>query len=265
MIEKIISGGETGTDQAALDAAIKWQIPHGGWTPKGRLTESGKLPDKYQLQEMPTKSYAARTEQNVIDSNGTLIISHGPLSEGSKYTHQMAIKHKRPCLHIDLNKKHDFDAAKQVYQWITKHGIEILNVAGPRASKDPYIYQATMSLIIAVLHFDLINSVMPQPHKARPFMPQTVDSAVEFLISKIQLKDRVKIANMQESDLIYLHLTLGSYIRETFGIYLGNEVLMRSCKKILGRSNISEDEVSNVIIRELWKRLHKTHALRIVK
>ena len=73
MIKKIISGGQTGTDQAALDAAIKWKIPHGGWIAKGRLTEAGRLPNKYKLDEMPTDSFPARTEQNVIDSDGTLI------------------------------------------------------------------------------------------------------------------------------------------------------------------------------------------------
>ena len=74
MIKKIISGGQTGADRAALDVAIKLGIRHGGWIPKGRKTEDGPLSDKYQLQEMPTASYPARTEQNVIDSDGTLII-----------------------------------------------------------------------------------------------------------------------------------------------------------------------------------------------
>jgi hypothetical protein len=68
------------TGRAALDAAIELDIPHGGWIPKGRKTEDGRLPEKYQLKEMPTGSYAARTEQNVIDSDGTLIISHGKLN-----------------------------------------------------------------------------------------------------------------------------------------------------------------------------------------
>jgi len=80
MLTKIISGGQTGADRAALDAAIDLGIPHGGWIPKGRNAEDGTLPDKYQLQEMPTASYPKRTEQNVIDSDGTLILSHGNLT-----------------------------------------------------------------------------------------------------------------------------------------------------------------------------------------
>jgi len=104
MINKIISGGQTGADQGALDAAIQMGIPHGGWIPKGRLAENGPLDPKYLLQEMPTASYPKRTEKNVLDSTGTLIISHGPLSGGSLRTQKLAKQHHRPWLHIDLNK-----------------------------------------------------------------------------------------------------------------------------------------------------------------
>ena len=147
MIKKIISGGQTGADQAALDAAIKLGIPHGGWIPKGRLTENGPLLDKYQLEEMPTDSYADRTEQNVIDSDGTLIVSHDKLTGGSAYTSELALEHERPWLHIDLNKTGVFDAALKLSGWVLKNNIEILNVAGPRASKDPRIYRAVLNII----------------------------------------------------------------------------------------------------------------------
>jgi len=86
MIKKIISGGQTGVDRAALDTAIKLGIPHGGWIPKGRLTEEGPLPDRYQLQGMPMSSYPKRTERNVLDLDGTLIIAHGKLTSGIDYT-----------------------------------------------------------------------------------------------------------------------------------------------------------------------------------
>ena len=105
MLKKIISGGQTGADRAALDFAIKMEIPHGGWVPKGRLAEDGPLPSKYNLKEMRTKIYARRTEKNVVDSDGTLIVSHGRLTGGSEYTMDMAILHEKPWLHIDLTKK----------------------------------------------------------------------------------------------------------------------------------------------------------------
>ena len=111
MITKIISGGQTGADRAALDVALKLGIPHGGWIPKGRKAEDGPLPEIYKLKEMPTDSYGARTEQNVIDSDGTLIIARGKLTGGSDYTRQMTLKHKKHLLYMDLNIATSFDAA----------------------------------------------------------------------------------------------------------------------------------------------------------
>ncbi|MDF1592013.1 MAG: putative molybdenum carrier protein [Desulfobacterales bacterium] len=152
MIEKIISGGQTGADRAALDAAIEIDIPHGGWVPKGRLAEDGAVPLLYHLSEMPTDSYAVRTEQNVVDSDGTLILSHGPLSGGSALTQDLAEKHERFCLHIDLNRIPTFKAAAMIAAWIALHHIKTLNVAGPRASSDPDIYQKIKSILIAAFH-----------------------------------------------------------------------------------------------------------------
>ena len=88
---KIISGGQTGADRAALDVALKFGIPHAGWIPKGRKAEDGPLPEKYQLQEMPTDSYEARTEKNVPDSDGTLIIARGRPTGGSDYPRKMTL------------------------------------------------------------------------------------------------------------------------------------------------------------------------------
>jgi hypothetical protein len=135
MLTKIISGGQTGADQAALDVAIEYGIPHGGWIPKGRKTEDGILPDKYKLQEMPTTSYPKRTEQNVIDSDGTLILTHGKLTGGSALTLKMAKKRDRQWLHVDLTQTNAFDAAHLVNSWIVRHGIRVLR--GERGSDTP--------------------------------------------------------------------------------------------------------------------------------
>jgi predicted Rossmann-fold nucleotide-binding protein len=150
-ITKIISGGQTGADQAALDAAIEKGISHGGWIPRGRLTEAGMLPEKYQLKEMETASYPRRTEQNVIDSDGTLIISHGELTDGSAYTRQMAKKHRKPWIHIDADAIPMKEAIKLIWSWIEENRIEELNVAGSRASKDARIYPTAKSILMALL------------------------------------------------------------------------------------------------------------------
>ena len=104
MIKKIISGGQTGADQAGLDVAIELSIPHGGWIPKGRKTENGILPAKYKLTEMNSTSYPKRTEKNVLDSDGTVIFTTGSLTGGSALTRKFANKHNRPVLRINFAK-----------------------------------------------------------------------------------------------------------------------------------------------------------------
>ena len=147
MVIKIISGGQTGADRAALDFAIKHNIPYGGWVPKGRKTEDGTLPEKYNLQEMPTVQYANRTEKNILDSDGTLIVSHGFLTGGSSLTRELAQQHRKPWIHIDLEMISCPEAAGMIIEWIERHGIKVMNVAGPRARKDPKIYEAVMDLL----------------------------------------------------------------------------------------------------------------------
>ena len=151
MISKLISGGQTGVDRAALDTAIELSIPHGRWIPKGRKTEAGRLPAKYDLKEMPTDSYPKRTEQNVLDSDGTLIISHGPLTGGSEYTRKMADKHDKPWIHVDTSRISVDAAVEFVRAWINGSDVKVLNVAGPRASKDPKINGTTRRLLTLLL------------------------------------------------------------------------------------------------------------------
>ena len=272
MIRKLISGGQTGADQAALDAAIKLGIPHGGWIPKGRLTEKGTLPDKYKLTEMPDTSYAARTEQNVIDSNGTIIISHGPLSEGSEYTRQMAIKHHRPYLHIDLNQAPAFKSATLISAWIDKNSIEILNVAGPRASKDSQIYASVLKLMESVHYLQLLKTSRPaagdlKNHDPNTFrkLPQTLQEAIEMLIAHLPLKQKATIANMSESELIKLNASLAKYISDNYGLWSGNQNLVESCQTKADYPLHNEDDAAAVIVKELWRKLKETHKLRIIK
>jgi hypothetical protein len=264
VIEKIVSGGQTGADRAGLDAAIELDIPHGGWIPKGRKTEDGGLPERYHLEEMPTGSYEARTEQNVIDSDGTLIVSHGMLNGGSAMTRRFAKKHNHPWMHVDLEKTNFFMAAMDVRSWVEQNQIKVLNVAGPRGSKDPEIYEATKKLLKTAFQLDLIQNSMPDPQREAPHWPATVDEAVNELLSKLTLKDKMVIAKMTEDDLIGLHPTLGAYIRERFGLWSGNKWLIRSCLLESGEE-MSEDQASAVIIHELWNRLTGTHKIRLVR
>lgn len=271
MIEKIISGGQTGADQAALDAAIKLGIPHGGWIPKGRMTEDGPLPDKYHLIEMPTKSYPARTKKNIKESDGTLILSHGRLTGGSEYTRKMALKYGRPMVHIDLSSVTPFDSAVLINDWIVEYDIKVMNVAGPRASKDSKIYQSTVDIIESVLFLCFSeNNFM---HKAREWddkdhssdLPGTVDEAAADIISGMDLRDRSYLAHLSEEDLIPLQLTLGLYIEQQMQVWSINESLKESCIQICREEGLDESNPPGVIIKRIWERLKKTHKLRIMK
>jgi hypothetical protein len=128
----IISGGQTGVDRAALDAAIALGIQHGGWCPRGRLAEDGPIPDRYALRETASSEYRERTEQNVLDSDATLILHRGPLSGGTLLTRQLAVRHRKPCLTIDLTEP---DKPATVREWLRTNNVTTLNVAGPRESQ----------------------------------------------------------------------------------------------------------------------------------
>ncbi len=150
-ISKIISGGQTGADRAALDFAVDAGIPHGGYVPAGRRAEDGKIPDSYRLVELDTKSYPARTEKNILESDGTLIASTGRLDGGSALTLRLCSRYNKPCLCINLSATDPQEAAKRLLAWMDEHDIRVLNVAGPRESKAPGIYRAVYSFLSAAL------------------------------------------------------------------------------------------------------------------
>ena len=134
---KIISGGQTGADRAALDWAIANQVPHGGWCPKNRWAEDGPIDSKYQLEEAPGPSPVQRTEWNVRDSDGTVIFSiREKLSGGSLRTLEFARELGKPCLHLSPGGSVRGPAAK-LKAFVQEHAIRVLNVAGPRASQEP--------------------------------------------------------------------------------------------------------------------------------
>jgi len=152
MIKKIISGGQTGADIAGIDAAIECGFPYGGWLPQGRKTEKGPLSDKYKMQEVSSGGYPKRTEQNVIDSDGTVIFTHKKLAGGSRLTGDLAESWGKPWLHINLSQMTNKEAFISLSKWVGKNIIEILNVAGSRASKDTDIYGKVLLIVEMLLN-----------------------------------------------------------------------------------------------------------------
>src|SRR5437899_6722768 len=136
---KMVSGGQTGSDLAALDWAIQNGIPHSGWCPKGRKAEDGRIDRRYSLRETPTIKYNQRTEWNVRDSDATVIFSTVPvLKGGSKSTIEFANKLRKPCLML-YRESGKIKPAVLLNQFIEEHKVRVLNVAGARASHEPKI------------------------------------------------------------------------------------------------------------------------------
>ena len=230
MLDKIISGGQTGAERAALDAAIDLEIPYSGCVPKGRKTDDGILPDQYKLTETPGKSNSNYTERNVIDSDGILIFSHGKLRGGSVWPIKLANRHKRQYLHIDLDQTPAFNAATVILDWIMKNSIRNLNITGPRASKDPSIYEHTKKIISSLYYLSFVRDAMPELSSIKneyptittePEMPNTVDEAVEQIINAMPLRDKVTLSNFTYDELAGLQATLGVYIRKKLEVWSG--------------------------------------------
>jgi hypothetical protein len=138
MPPKIVSGGQTGADRAALDWAIFHDLPHGGWCPKGRKAEDGVLPAQYQLTETQSSGYPQRTQWNVRDSDGTVIFTTtSKLSGGSKMTADAATKLGRPWIH--LSPSSSYEPARELLRFLSENNIKVLNVAGTRGSKEPEV------------------------------------------------------------------------------------------------------------------------------
>jgi len=153
-LKKIVSGGQTGVDRGALDAALDAGFPCGGWAPAGRISEDGPIAARYPLAELPGGGYEERTLQNVLDSDGTVILHSGVLEGGTRLTRQYCEEHGKPSLVIDASRSRPRESSDAVGAFIKKHGITVLNVAGPRASKWPGAHryaQATVKHLLQAI------------------------------------------------------------------------------------------------------------------
>jgi len=148
MLRKIVSGGQTGVDRAALDAALEAGVACGGWCPRGRRAEDGALDARYPLRETPARDYAERTTWNVRDADATLILARLPLRGGSALTRRSAQRMRRPVLVVDPE---DADCVAAVRSWLERSAVGTLNVAGPRESQQPGAYAGARRVLDALL------------------------------------------------------------------------------------------------------------------
>jgi len=155
MIEKIVSGGQTGADRAGLDVAIRWGFPHGGWCPKGRKADDGIIGGQYQLIETPSASYLQRTEWNVRDSDATVIFTiSSQLSGGSKRTAEFATKHRKPWINLAQRSASYEDPALILQRFVEENSVQVLNVAGSRGSKEPDVWRFAYDTLEAAFFWE---------------------------------------------------------------------------------------------------------------
>lgn len=179
-ISKVISGGQTGADRGALNAAILTETPHGGWCPAGRKAEDGAVPRKYDLQCTESDAYEERTAANAQEGDATLVFTHGAPTGGSELTLRLCREHNKPRLSIDLDHVAGPEAVRLIERWLggatqldllADHGPNppdpcILNVAGQRESEAPGIGAAVKRIMVRILAGGAI------PEQRRPF-PKT--------------------------------------------------------------------------------------------
>lgn len=149
---KIISGGQTGADRAALDVAIELGLDYGGFVPRGRKAEDGPIDEKYdRLIELASPEYETRTQKNVIESDATLVLTVGPPTGGTAFTERCADHHRKPNLVVDLGVVKGEEAVVSIKEWLASLRPAVLNVAGPRESKAPGTYNKVFSILREVL------------------------------------------------------------------------------------------------------------------
>lgn len=148
MVDRLVSGGQTGADRAALDVAAELGLATGGWVPRGRRAEDGVIPERYAgLVETESAAYEERTERNVRDSDATLVLAYGPPTGGTAWTVEIARSLGRPLLVLDLERRPVGESILAVRGWLDAVGPRVLNVAGPRQSREPRIAAATATIL----------------------------------------------------------------------------------------------------------------------
>jgi hypothetical protein len=274
MIKKLISSGQPGVERAALDVAIKLDIPYGGWIAKGRWTSDGVLSTAYVLQETTSPDIGESIEKNVRDSDGSFILIRGMSPEPIKFIIDLVERHNRPYLIIDLTEIPAFKAATMLNAWIKNHDIEILHVTGSRTEDDSKIYHYGFNILESMMYLGLVGEGpagffrTPRTRSKSTIeskAPHDVDQAVDRLIRELPLREKTIMANLTFGELDPLQKTLGRYIREKFELTIGNPGLTASCSFVNKKAIQNENEAARVIIEKLWEKLRKTHKLRIIK
>lgn len=268
MIHKIISGGQTGADQAALDVAVKYNIPHGGWVPRGRRTEAGPLPCRYNLSVMPTPDYRDRTLQNIRDSRGTVVFYRFRLAGGSRLTRDLAKIEGKPCMTVNLASHDLFETALLLQSFVDEYRIDVLNVAGPRASHDPDIYMDVKMVLEILVYLLFLAGETAWPHDLSPadtpVFPDYVDEAVDLVMAGLSLKSKTAVARLDPSDIQTLYFSWVDDLRFYLGLDTGNTALTDVCRQQAAVAHFTVEDAVMVIVKKVKSACDQACRLRVV-
>jgi len=274
MLEKIISCGRPGAEQAALDAAVKLGIAFGGWVPKGSDPKFAPESDKYNRTETVSAQQIEANKTNIRKSDGTLLLSHGVLGFDTHEIEHAVRRYSAPLLQIDLNQVNAFNAAAMINDWIMENGVSVLHVSGPSQMEDQRIYQATHDIIQAVYFLNLTetsvnlsmeSNIQAYAQTQKEQLPDSVDAAVDLIIDAMSLKDRTQLANFRAEEIAALQLTLGLYIKAKLDLWSGRSAFDYACEVAAKQEKMDKTNMTMVLIKLIWKKLRQTHRLRIVK
>lgn len=262
MIVKIVTSGQVGVEQAAIEAAGRMELPCSG-QPSGWDAKLGP---------MAADQWAATVEENALAADGTLLFRTAKLPDFFRVIQRKIVASADAWLEIDLGQIAGFRAAEKISGWIVAKKIRVLHVSGSAESENSSLQRGIADVLEAVTYLLMMTenpsgfSRTPRLRAAeRRDLPTTVAAAVDHLDRHLPLKDRVLIANMTEKELPGLTVALGDYIKETFGLYVGNDDLMTACRFYLRRASVSPDEAAFAILRALWLKLEQSLRLRVVK
>lgn len=246
ILNHIISGSQTGAERAALDVAVRFGIPHGGWAAMNRPDKEDPAFERYRLKEMPSPNDSARFANNVLFSDGTLIVSHGFFSSGLELVIHLAGVYRRPCLHVDLHHASITQSAILLKSWIKMNAVRKLYVTGPTQTEDPRIYQDTVNLFQRVIQTSRGSAYPKGADRSRIDNHPKTDDLFDEIISELPFKERVAIANMEKTDIKEVQQVFDRYVRKNFDF-----------------SDMDDDHTD--FIQKLWEKLRETYRLRVVK
>ncbi len=268
MIEKFISGGQTGADQAALDVAVKYNIPYGGWIPKGRRTEAGPLPARYRMSLMPSAEYRDRTLKNIQDSHGTAVLYRNRLMGGSKLTRQLARTEGKPCMAVNLETHDPFETAVTLQSFRDEYQINVLNIAGPRASHDPDIYMDVKMVLEIFVYLLFLERRSPGRMRHRSWTMQR-RIRIPFrgggsgdVGSAFEINDSGRPAgSVGNSDPVFSWV---DGLRFQLGLDAGNTALLEACRRDAALPYFTVEDAVMAVIKAVKTACEQACQLRIV-